>query len=428
MAQIMNFWQHPATGTGTHSYSSSTLGGTLTADFGNTTYDWANMPAGLTSASTPAEKNAIATLMFHCGVAVEMDYTTSASGAIVIDNGSGDPCAETALKNFFGYKNTIAGYNRSDFTDPQWIAMLKFEIDNGRPLLYTGFGQVGHAFVFDGYDDNNFFHVNWGWGGLSDGYFKVDNLNPSALGTGGNGGNFNFSQQALVMIEPASSTLPPNPYLPDYRVTLALNSTISTSAAVIDYNTAYTISADIKNLGPDTFRDGLIGVLFFNTTTNVPLFIFQGGEVTLAPDAVYPCSYTTTGDTSLKPGNYFLAFVGIKDTSNIELTFVEDGVAVNEASLTIREGLGVSGQALSTGLFRTYPVPAKDHITLDWKGFEGTLASIQLYNIKGQNVYQFDGNPSGVLHIPVNHLAEGNYILRINTDKGAMSQKITVKR
>lgn len=232
MAQVMKFWNYPNQGTGQHSYSTSTEGGTLSANFGATTYSWANMPNQLTSGSSSAQKTAIGTLMFHCGVAVDMNYTTSASGAQVI---LGSASAKNAYTNYFGYKSSIKGYKREDFySDYTWHKMLVFEIKTGRPILYAGFGgSGGHAFVFDGYDQNEMFHINWGWGGMSNGYFEVNNLNPSALGTGGGGGNFNSGQQAIVMLEPPSSTLPANPW--------NRNSDETTTISDVDVNTKFLV-------------------------------------------------------------------------------------------------------------------------------------------------------------------------------------------
>jgi hypothetical protein len=207
MAQIMNYWQYPVRGNGSHTYSSSTVGGQLSANFNITTYSWSNMPNELTSSSPLTQVNAIATLMYQCGVAVEMNYDIAGnggSGAMVINYGYPDmPCSQNALVDYFGYSNTIQGYERANFSDASWIAMLQSELDNGRPLLYTGFGDLGgHAFDFDGYDANNMFHINWGWSGMSNGYFTINDLAPSALGVGGGGGNFNYYQEALIGIMP----------------------------------------------------------------------------------------------------------------------------------------------------------------------------------------------------------------------------------
>jgi hypothetical protein len=201
MAQIMKYWANPTTGTGSHSYSTSTLGGTLSADFGNTTYDWANMPYAIDAHSSQTEINAIATLMFDCGVAVDMDYNMEGSGAQVIDFNSDYPSAEYALRTYFGYSSQIHGEERYYYDDLTWSDMLKSEIDSSRPVLYAGFGQEGgHAFDFDGYDQDSKFHINWGWDGYGNGYYTVNNLVPTFVGVGGGVGNFNDGQQALFGI------------------------------------------------------------------------------------------------------------------------------------------------------------------------------------------------------------------------------------
>ena len=220
MAQIMKYWNWPARGTGSHSYTSDDHPeyGTMSANFGNTTYDWNNMPNALSSSSTSTQINAVATLMYHCGVAVEMMYSATGSGAYSISyDGYYEYCTENALKNYFGYKSSLYGLYRSyryldEYGDTltwemysydEWVSMLKEELNVARPILYTGAGpDGGHAFVFDGYDNNNLFHVNWGWGSWQDGYFSIDALEPAAGGIGGGSYQFNIDQTALFGVEP----------------------------------------------------------------------------------------------------------------------------------------------------------------------------------------------------------------------------------
>ena len=198
MAQVMKYWSYPEHGYGNHSYvpSSHPEYGTLWADFSATTYQWSDMPNSVTTTN-----NAVATLMYHCGVSVEMMYGTvvspdTGSAAYIINYGNSNPCAELALKTYFDYKSTMRGVKKNDYTDSQWIDLLKNELDNARPMMYGGFGNSGgHAFVCDGYDNSNRFHYNWGWGGSYDGYFYLSNLNPSSH-------NYSQNQQALIGIEP----------------------------------------------------------------------------------------------------------------------------------------------------------------------------------------------------------------------------------
>ncbi len=175
MAQIMKYWDHPLRGTGSHSYTSSRYG-TLTVDFGGADYHWANMPISLNASSTPQQVEAVATLMYHCGVAVNMNYGPSESSAY--SHGSG-PSAEAAFKTYFNYAPSLYGAMKSSYADTVWKRMLITELNEMRPLFYRGEGGYGgHAFILDGYDSDTLFHVNWGWGGGNDGYFSLSALIP----------------------------------------------------------------------------------------------------------------------------------------------------------------------------------------------------------------------------------------------------------
>ena len=185
MGQIMNYWQHPTIGYGNHSYNGT--GTMLTADFGNTEYDWNHMPDSLTEASSEEEIEAVATLLFHCGVSVDMMYTTSGSGAQITN-------IPYALTWYFRYSNSLH-LDQFDNDLDGWLTKLKNCINQERPVLYSGQGSNGHAFVCDGYDENDLFHFNWGWGGNGDGYFAIGNLNPT-------GHNYNSNNRAIFDIFP----------------------------------------------------------------------------------------------------------------------------------------------------------------------------------------------------------------------------------
>ncbi|MBQ6277269.1 MAG: C10 family peptidase [Bacteroidales bacterium] len=201
MAQIMKYWDYPTNGIGSHSYTHDTYG-TLSADFENTTYDWGNMLNEYTSAwATQQQKDAVATLMYHCGVAVEMDYGVGASGAPSISLGGYHTyCAENALKDFFGYSTTIQGLYKESYSDNDWKNILKAELDAGRPILYSGYDPEagGHAFVCDGYDANEYFHINWGWGGNANGFYMLEAMDLGSL-------DYSYDQDAVIGIQPNTS-------------------------------------------------------------------------------------------------------------------------------------------------------------------------------------------------------------------------------
>lgn len=168
MSQVMKRWNHPLQGTGSHSYYCWGYGN-LSANFGNTTYDWDNMPDRLGGASQE-EIEAVALLMYHCGIAVDMDFGPDGSGANSWD-------VPSAIRQHFSYSNDATLRGREDYTLLNWQNMLKESFDLGWPVYYSGFNESGgHAFVCDGYDDDDLFHFNWGWGGNSDGWFVIDEI------------------------------------------------------------------------------------------------------------------------------------------------------------------------------------------------------------------------------------------------------------
>lgn len=197
MGQVMHYWQHPAKGTGSHTYecnhSSSQAGnypdyGTLSANFGATTYNFSLMPNYLDGSTPSNQILAIAKLLYHCGVAVDMFYGPEGSMAFH------DDIAE-ALEQYFKYDSCITLWQSSYQGD--WDEMLKADLDAGRPIIYCAYAnEGGHEFVCDGYDDQNYFHFNWGWGGLHNGYYLTSNMNPSFV--------FNSSHGVVAHIQPKS--------------------------------------------------------------------------------------------------------------------------------------------------------------------------------------------------------------------------------
>ena len=201
MAQIMHYWGYPASGWGSNSYFNQGI--ELSADFGNTTYDWEHMPDSLTENSSDAEIEAVATLLYHCGVSVNMEYSSNGSTA------SSTKVPDAWIQNF-DYSRQLHR-DRKGNDNEVWLTKLKDCLDLQRPIYYSGQGSAGgHAFVCDGYDDNDLLHFNWGWGGNGDGYFALGNLNPI-------GYSFNNNNYAIFDIIPeyepcvvAATTFPPD--------------------------------------------------------------------------------------------------------------------------------------------------------------------------------------------------------------------------
>ncbi|MDL2221134.1 C10 family peptidase, partial [Parabacteroides sp. OttesenSCG-928-N08] len=192
MAILMRYHQWPTKGTGSHSYSWN--GTTLSVTF-DTTYDWANMPLNINSASS-AQKNNIAKIMSDCGRSINSSYGVNATSATL-------SAVAASLKQFFKYDSGLAVKGRNTMSYDDWYSLVKSEIDADRLVYYSGQSSSGgHAFICDGYDGENYIHINWGWGSLHNGSFMIDALN-------GDGNDYSNSEQIIVGVKPGSDVEEP---------------------------------------------------------------------------------------------------------------------------------------------------------------------------------------------------------------------------
>ena len=194
-AIVMKHHGYPAKGTGSHSYTWN--GKTLTANFEHD-YEWASMPAKY-DGTNDAAFDGVARLMADLGVAVEMQYSKSGSGAYIGNMIS-------ALQKYFGYSKLTHLAYIYDMEAEAWNAKLRGEIDANRPILYSASDASagGHSFIIDGYKDESF-SVNWGWGGYCNGFYQIGALNPESEGRP-TGDKYNMGQTAVIGLQPSDGT------------------------------------------------------------------------------------------------------------------------------------------------------------------------------------------------------------------------------
>ncbi len=201
-AQLMKYYEWPASGTGSKSYVWN--GETLSSDFGAHTYQWGLMDDVYDGTNSDAANEAVAQLMYDCGIAAEMNYD------LAINGGSGASYFTSAkgLIDYFGYSKAMLIKQRDYYTYGEWVTMVKDEIDAERPVYYSAQSTGGgHAFILDGYNSDGYFHVNWGWGGISDGYFSIVALDPDNQGAGaGSDSGFRYEQSAFFDCVPSKGT------------------------------------------------------------------------------------------------------------------------------------------------------------------------------------------------------------------------------
>ncbi|MBR1469279.1 MAG: C10 family peptidase [Prevotella sp.] len=205
MAQVMFYHQYP--GQTTKEIPSYTYGKrwgqTITENaVPVTTFDWVNMLPVYTSSATDAQNAAVAALMHCCGTSVKMDYADKDNGGSGANSGN----IAGAMKTYFDYSATTRYVGRGSYSLSQWNSLIYSELEAGRPVIYGGQSSGGgHAFVVDGYDGDELFHVNWGWGGFRDGYFLLSVLNPGStagIGASTSSDGYSFNQDAVIGIQP----------------------------------------------------------------------------------------------------------------------------------------------------------------------------------------------------------------------------------
>ena len=229
---IMNYWDYPEHGFGMHAYNGADNPaaypnwryGEQYADFEHTYYDWEHMPDHAYINSPQEQKEAVSTLLYHIGVSLEMRYTPDASGcwslpeyamfdtSLHLYQRAYTIGADYRIPRHFGYKYSYAGMRDSIGNDSLWLTMLYNSLAERKPIYYAGWaredneaghsGTSGHGYIIDGYFsdaiDTNFFHINWGWNGTADGYFKLDAMTPS-------GSDFTQWHGAIIGVEPDTS-------------------------------------------------------------------------------------------------------------------------------------------------------------------------------------------------------------------------------
>ena len=259
MAQVLNYYQYPNQTTAPIPSYTSVSNNISMPEIPVTTIDWENMLNQYNSRATETQRQAVAQLMLLCGQSVKMDYGSKSSGAV-------SHVAVNAFQNYFGYDKTVRVLERTSFSTAEWESMLYAEVSNGRPVLYGGSSTGGgHAFVVDGYDGDGLFHINWGWGGQSDGYFLISVLNPNStagIGSSSSNDGYSYDQDAVIGIQYGSGEFVPE-RLTVREINLSGSSTFTRSSSSADFTNVIlkTVAYNVAGLTLDEFK---FGIALFN--------------------------------------------------------------------------------------------------------------------------------------------------------------------
>lgn len=286
MGQIMNYYRWPEHGTGSYTYVHPQYG-TLSADFAAADYRWEDMPLTLNRYN-----DAVAELLYHLGVSVDLDYGPGGSGMF-------NHKAAWSLRNYFKYDPSCE-YIFRDTCTQNWKAIILAHLDQNKPLYYAGWADTsnisGHAFVCDGYQDTTYFHFNWGWGGSYDGYFMIDYLTPG-------GSNFTLDHELIVNFFPDSNQGYPAG-CSGTKTLLAQAGTIEDGSGPLnDYSN--NTSCEWLIAPDDSVNSIILNFLKFETQSDSDVVIVYDGATISSPvlgtfsGKTLPSQLTSSGDKML---------------------------------------------------------------------------------------------------------------------------------
>ena len=272
LAQVLYYWKQPARPTQTiPAYTSQSLGIYMPA-LEPVDINWDAMQDTYLSNDTESEgAQAAALLTLYCAQLVNMNFQYGASAA----NGRAIPAA---ISTYMGYKASSHCENRENFSTQAWADYIYNELAEGRPVIYSGSKRTGgHSFVCDGYDGEGMFHMNWGWDGMSNGYYLLNVVNPDAQGTGSSAGNYGYilEQYIVAGIEPGEEdyvfALTAGSVTLHEAVTTRYSSDANFQATVTGNFYNYTIGTFDASFGWGLYQgDELVSVLYNSSVGNLP--------------------------------------------------------------------------------------------------------------------------------------------------------------
>lgn len=374
MAQVMGYWKYPSQlqadipGYTTGTYGINVPGISKDTDG---TYDWDNiLPQYRSGSFNDAQANAVAKLMHHCGVAVQMNYGPS-SGAFVNPE---------RLSKYFGYdQDFMALVYRESYSMQEWNTLIDNELIAKRPVLYSGqSSDSGHQFVCDGSDGKGLYHINWGWGGAQDGYFDITILNPAkgGIGSGNAPDGYNQGSDMIIGIMPdnGQEDTPLVTYKPVY----------ATGASA---DTKITITQDTRTSATENFK-----IEFYNYFTNRAPKKFSGycGWGVKAADGSMKLITNTSYVQNLQQNYWFSNTYKIDYAFPVGVTTIypvysEDNITWKEAGL---ESMGYyTVEATETSLKQLYPLTAEVIVESELLSGKSNTIKLDVSNATDNDVF-----------------------------------------
>jgi hypothetical protein len=397
MAQVMYYYRYPLTGYGSHCIEPQPAYGPQCADFGAAAYEWNGM-----TDKTSKECSPIALLTWHAGIAVDMNYGGLGSVAAVSE-------IPLAFQHYFRFENTAEYEKRQFYDDSTWINILKADLDAGRPVIYTGDnGTNAHAWICDGYEADNMFHMNWGWSGKYNGFFNIDDMEVGGFSP-------DFNQAAVVGLMPETSQYP---YFCSWTyVTGNIFGTIEDGSGPIE---GYQSNADCNWLIDVADSSSRIKLSFtrFETNPGDVVTIYDGSGVetpllgTFSGDQIPPV-ITSSGQMMLVRFNSEANSHAPGWMAKYEAEYHNPGIS----EIAIRD-------------LELYPVPAKDHLYINFSNSESQKVKTELISPEGKilaiSAGEFKEKYNGILDLA--DIKPGIYFIRITTGNAVLVSKIIIQK
>jgi hypothetical protein len=426
MAQVMKYHNHPARGMDSSPAYQTKSPSSLQIPSVNfdVDYDWDNMLRSYSSGNngneTSEQKDAVATLMYHCGVSSQMDYQLSSSSAST-------RTAAQSLVNYFNYDARIQYKERDYYDNTAWENMLKEQLDKRLPVMYSGYNDVptGHAFICDGYAQNGYFHFNWGWGGYLDGYYLTTALEPGTGGTGSGAGTYNLRQHIIIDIMPDEGGVPA-------PAELKLYDGLSASTQSVDRNEPFSVNFRVENIGQTPSLARIVGVALINDNDEILEVIYSGNLISLKPNYSQIVSARCFVSENIEPGNYKLKVIIKQNDGNREfltgkindVDILDLEVKSNirpEYELKLKTDISSSATSVDRGEPFTIDISVNNYGIRSFVGYVGTAlvdSENQILEVIGMdsrssNIGVYDGTFLSITSAVSAAIPVGIYTLRV---------------
>ncbi len=338
ISQIMYVHKYPTKGTGSKTYTSESNNLKLSVNFGATTYDWNNMLPYYYNNYNSTQANAVATLMYHVGVAADMDYDPDGSGAA-------SSVALANLGTYFDYDKGIQTLPKDYMKEEDILNAIVADLEVGHPVYVSGAtkNQEGHAFVCDGMRSDGYLHINWGWDGMSNGYFALSALDPEQQGTGGSASDMAFTEGVEVFtgIQPDKGGAA-TPLVTVKNLTMTSDTEISRNAKV-------AVSLDEFTSSGMATAAGMLSYYVYDISDNlvatVPIGTFD------LPTGYYyqePIAISAAIPNSIVNGTYEME-VGYTDDADVIQPILVKGKGVVRFPMTVTSSTITFGEETGSG-------------------------------------------------------------------------------